>query len=329
MSLLDAKETSILNPPDVSYQAFARQSHQSEWKSARAAYALLEDLGELRKLDAFDYCRKVAWFVRHEETGQVRVASKQCHLRWCPSCAKARQHYVSHQVQAWLKNRNYSKFITLTVQSNDDPIETQINHLYDSFKRLRKLKAWRTRIKAGVWFFQITLNLKSLQWHPHLHIIALGKFYSKRALSRDWLSVTGDSSIVDIRAVKDKAKAAQYAARYSAKPAELEKLPTADAADLIMAMNGRRICGCWGKGCKIKFRPQKPDDADKWQDIGNFGYVVELLTSDHNADMIWQCWNDGQALPPGITLRVLENDIDGREVEVPPEPPPSTLFDGL
>lgn len=331
--LLDAKETPVISSPDVSYRAYTQQSHQSEWKSARAAYALLEDIGDLQKLDSFEFCRKVAWFVRHDETGQVRVASQQCHLRWCPMCAQVRQTYISHQVKDWIKGTSYAKFITLTVRSEDQPISEQINHLYDSFKRLRKSKPWRSRITGGVWFFQITLNLKTQMWHPHLHVIAIGKFYSKRKLSADWLSITGDSPIVDIKAVKDKEQAAQYAARYSAKPANLEKMPCAEGAELILAMHGRRICGCWGKGCKIKFRPQKPDDADKWKSVGDFGYVVNLLGSDSHADMIWQCWQDGQALPPDISLLVLEHEIAGLQfLDAPEKPPPvpidtPTLFD--
>ena len=329
MLLVHDKETSVTSESDVSYHAFSKQSCISEWKSARAAYALLEDLGEIQKLDTLEYCRKVAWFVRHEETGIVRVAAQQCHLRWCPMCAQARTNYISHQVQEWIEHTKFAKFITLTLKSTDLPISEQIDSLYDSFKRLRKIKNWKKRITGGVWFFQITLNLKTQQWHPHIHIIAIGKFYSKRKLSADWLAITGDSPIVDIKAVKDKKQAAQYAARYAAKPANLENFPVSESAELILGMHGRRICGCWGKGCKIKFRPQKPDDADSWINIGDFFYVINLLCYDSTADMIYQCWHDGQALPPDINLRTLEKDVQGRLFEDPPEQPPPDpiLFD--
>ena len=327
MSLLDAKETEVRTPSGCSYQAFAAQSHIPEWKSARAAYALLEDTGDLSKLDAFSYCRKVAWFVRHDDTGQVRVASKQCHLRWCPTCAKARQNYIAHQVKEWLSTEKYAKFITLTLRSSDDSITDQINRIYDCFKRVRKSTTWKEHIKSGCWFFQITLNLETEQWHPHIHIIAEGKFFSMRKLSRLWEAVTGDSPIVDIRAVKDKEQAAQYAARYSSKPANLSKIPVAEGAELILAMHGRRICGCWGKSCKISFRPKKPEDADKWRNVGSFAIVIELLDVDPIANQIWQAWHDGCALPPDISLAPTENEIYGIFTEDAPEqPPPPTQY---
>lgn len=320
--LVHSKETPVDYPSSTSYKGLALKSVHQEWKAARAGYSLLEDLGELHKLDAFDFCRKVSWFVRHEDTGRVRVASLQCHLRWCPLCAKVRTNYVSHQVQEWIQHTKYAKFITLTVKSNDDPIESQINHLYDSFKRLRKKKEWKKKISGGVWFFQITFNKESQQWHPHIHIIAIGKFYSKRLLSSHWLLVTGDSPIVDIKAVKDAKKAAQYAARYAAKPANLSNLEPSTSAELIMAMQSRRICGCWGKGCKIIFRPRKPDDADSWKNIGDFSHVVELIGCDSSADYIWLAWQNDSALDVCHNLSYLDARIDGREVNDAPEQPP-------
>jgi hypothetical protein len=36
-------------------------------------------------------------------------------------------------------------------------------------------------------------------WHPHLHVIAEGRFLDKHALSAAWHHATGDSFVVDIR----------------------------------------------------------------------------------------------------------------------------------
>lgn len=320
--LVHAKETTVESAFTDCYQSYAVRSHNSEWQSARAAYQFLEENRDLQKLDAFEFCRKVAWFVRHEETGKIRVASKQCHLRWCPMCAQVRSNFISRQVQEWIAGTSYSKFVTLTVKSTDDPIADQINHLYDSFKRLRKKKDWKSKINAGVWFFQITQSAKTGLWHPHLHIIAAGKYFSKRQLSRVWLTCTGDSPIVDIKAVKDKKQAAQYAARYAAKPAALDSMPTSESAALIMALHGRRICGCWGKNCKISFRPKKPDDAESWKNIGDFFYVSNLRSHDEAATAIWECWSNGTALDPKITMYLTEKLIDGYSVENEPEKPP-------
>jgi len=319
--LLDTKETTPPNHVSPSFQAHSSQSCREEWKQARAIYHFLEDTNQLRKLDAFEYCRKVAWFVRHDVTGLVRVASQQCHLRWCPLCAKTRTNFVSQQVQEWIETTKYSKFITLTIVSTDTPISDQINHLYDSFKRLRKKKAFKSKIKAGVWFFQITKNKTTGLWHPHLHIIGIGKFLSKRELSRTWLECTGDSKIVDIKAVKDKKQAAMYAARYAAKPADLALVDIPDAADLVMAMQGRRICGSWGKGCKISFRPCKPEDANQWTNIGDYTFVCYLQTIDGVADDILSCWKNQTPLSLGKSLFILErppNDYDFQDpLELP------------
>lgn len=322
-TLLDTKETTALERPPDTFQALCVKNSPQEWKQARAVYKLLEDTHQLYKLDALDYCRKVSWFVRHEETGKVKIASQHCHLRWCPLCASSRRNYISHQVKDWCEKRSHLKFITLTIKHSDDTITEQIDHLYNSFKKLRKNKEFKKHITGGIWFFQIKMSKTSEQWHPHLHVIGTGKFYSNRRLSALWERITGDSKICNIKSVKDKEKAVQYAARYAAKPAELAKLPIADAAELVVCMHGRRICGSWGIKPPISFRPKKPEDADQWKNIGDYFYVAQLYNDDPSAKAIFDAYRLDEPLDSDCDLSYVTKIIDGRDLNDPPESPPS------
>jgi hypothetical protein len=84
-------------------------------------------------------------------------------------------------------------------------------------------------------------------WHAHLHCLVNGSFIDQRTLSTEWHSVTGDSSIVDVRAVPDAGHAARYVAKYATKPADASVYKSQDHLDeMICSLSKRRLCLTWG-----------------------------------------------------------------------------------
>ena len=134
----------------------------------------------------------------------------------CPFCSAIRASkqstaYHDKMVHILKENPNLKPvFMTLTVKNGDD-LKERFNHLKDSFKTLqsrrrdwlKKGRGYNELCKAhGIVFaYEITNNGKG--WHPHLHMILLvDDWIDKDKLSDEWLSITGDSFIVDVRRVK-------------------------------------------------------------------------------------------------------------------------------
>lgn len=318
---LDTPETTATLPPPNSFKAFTDDSDREEIEQVRLVYACLSSSVEPKKVRALDNCRSSAWFIRHATTGIVKVATNQCHVRFCPFCGKKRQAFLTHQVSDWLKTAKYPKMLTVTLKHGNAPLSHQLHHLYDSFRRLRSRSYVKKRIRGGVWFFQIKKSKKDHKWHPHIHALIDGDYLARENVSKLWHDITLTSDVVDIRTVKDADSAARHTARYAATPSALKDLDLPDACELVSALRGRRLCGTWGSARSITLRPQPPEDASEWKGIGSWSLVVDMQEHSENARAILKSFLTGEPLDEGIECARLEKEIyDGITEE--PNPPP-------
>lgn len=168
----------------------------------------------------FQGCGTDAWIEHSPSTGKVRVHSNRCNHRWCPACARSRGFHVREWIkQAVQKGTEKSwKFLTLTYKHDRKPLVEQLANLKESFRRLRQRKAWKARITGGMAIIEIKRNHTTGQWHPHIHIVARGKYFPQKLLSTEWLNATKHSKIVDIKQIKDAEGAGEYLAKYLTKP---------------------------------------------------------------------------------------------------------------
>lgn len=327
---LDTQETTARFAPTTSYKAFSDHSDAEELEQVRLVYQILTGSASSRKVEQLDGCRSTAWFTRHEESGIVRVATNQCHVRFCPFCSKKRQAFLTRQVSEWLETAKYAKMLTVTLKHTNAPLAWQIKNLYDYFRKFRQRSYLKKRIRGGVWFFQVKKSKKDGLWHPHIHALIDGDYMERKKLSDLWLSITFNSWMVDIKSIKDIDNAARHTARYAANPSALKDLDIIDACELVSAMQGMRLCGTWGTARTMSLRPCKPDDADSWKPIGSWSFVIHMQDSSDDAKQILRCFLSGQPLEDGISLRTLEKEIlEGIDLE--PNPPPKvydkTFFD--
>lgn len=72
----------------------------------------------------------------------------------------------------------------------------------------------------------------------HAHAIVYGPYIPQKKLSQSWLKLTGDSFIVDIRAVRSPKKAARYVLKYISKPPQTDSLY--QVASYATAIKGTR-----------------------------------------------------------------------------------------
>ena len=255
--LVHPQETSHSFEYGSTYRDFLISGMPDKVARAERLYKILDERDLKKRIGQFRQCRSNAWFVRHKTTHEVRVASSRCNLRWCPLCIKTKRFIMQASIIPWVKAAQKPKFITLTLKHSKEPLPAQIDRLYKSFKLLRGRKLWKDRIKGGLWFFQVKWSAKSDSWHPHLHVICEGRYVNNRNLQSTWLDITGDSMVVDIRAVKDPKKTAEYVSRYATAPANMDDLSDAEAVEVFDAMAGRRVCGTFGTGKAIQLVPKK------------------------------------------------------------------------
>lgn len=329
LSTLDTQETTGKVTLPSSYRALTALSCTSELAQVRMVYSILDGCGESPHVNRLDECRTDAWFVRHEETGKVRVAAKQCRVRWCPLCSDARQAFLTSQVSEWLKPTEHPKILTVTLKHSNAPIGWQIKNLYEFFRTFRRRSYLKKRITGGVWFFQIKKSKSDSMWHPHIHAVIDGDYLDQKKLSTLWSQITGGSYIVDVRPVKDKDNAVRHVARYAAKPSALADLDLDDAVSLVAAMQGVRLVGTWGTARKISLRAKKPDDADKWFHVGSWSTIFNMQKINSNADAIIKAFFTNKPLDKNISLRYLEKEIaEGidDQIHAPPKEYQPTFF---
>lgn len=328
-SRLDTQETTGKLALPSTYRALSDHSTQNELSQVRVVYSILDGAVESPRVQRLDECRTQAWFVRHAETGQVRVASKQCHVRWCPFCSSARQGFLTAQVASWLEPVEHPKLLTVTLKHSTAPLAWQIKNLYKSFIKFRKRSYLKKRIAGGVWFFQIKKSKTDRLWHPHIHAVISGDYLNHDKLSKLWQNITLTSRVVDIKSIKDKDNAIRHVARYAATPSALADLDLDDACELVSAMKGLRLVGTWGTARKISLRPKKPDDADKWLNIGAWSTVHYLQDTDENAKAIIKSFYTGEPLDERYSMRSIEKQIaDELEIDIhaPPKQIDRTFF---
>jgi hypothetical protein len=218
--------------------------------------------------------------------------------------------HLSSEVTSWFKDIPNPKFLTLTVQHNEEPLFDQVKFLYDSFKQLRKRKFMKDKIRGGVWFFQIHKSKYDNLWHPHLHCVLDCDFIPRKKLSELWQKCTLTSCVIDIRAVKRPEKIAEYVARYAARPGTLASLDPEDQMELVWSMHGKRLVGKWGSASGIILRPKKPDDHEAWKSIGGWSRIRDFLFESDQAKAIVNAWRKNKPLPDDFDLEaVLEEGV--------------------
>lgn len=319
-------ETSVRFSLPPSYQDFSTKFLPAEWLAVHETYEILDQSDGKNRTGRLDDCRKIAWFVRNDKTGQVRVSANHCHLRWCPLCAAAKKTYVAHELHEWLRFADHPKMLTLTLLHSKAPLVNQVNALYKCFRNLRLTKLIRKTATGGIWFFQIKYNSDRQEWHPHIHVLLTGRYIPQGKLSQLWLKITHSSKIVDIRSVTDTEKAAFEVGRYCARPSPVKDIPPTRRTELFTAMHGRRICGTWGTGRQVKLNHPRNPEPGTWTRLCRWNTLRMQLDFNPDAKAIYEAWKNGDALPPDVTLIEYEDFIDNVVEEIEPEPPPKLLW---
>jgi len=207
-------------------------------------------------------CGNYLHFREYYTVGKVRLHNAQfCkqHLV-CPLCAirrgaKALGAYLARwEVLQELHPDLKPYLLTLTVKNGDDLQERQ-SHLTKSLRRLLDRRRnfnsgvprspWTEMCKAEGSVYTLELTNKGNGWHPHCHMIILAASQpSQSALSVEWLSITGDSMIVDCRPITgDPTEGFMEVFKYAVKFSDLTLADNWHAAQLL---KGKRLLNSFG-----------------------------------------------------------------------------------
>lgn len=225
--------------------AFRHSSWASRRRQVRSAL-LSAGIGP-KRIAAFDDCGWGGWvWQAKDDPGIFKVTANHCHDRWCLPCGAARGRTIARNLAEIAKDKRI-RFVTLTLAHRDQPLELTLKQLGKYFSRLRRTKFWQSVVSAGAAFLEIKRSPGGTGWHPHLHIVAEGKYIPHAVLKAIWHRITGDSFIVDIRPVRSHDHLIRYVTKYVSKPLDnsiFESPETTEQA--IRAMHGRRTCTTFG-----------------------------------------------------------------------------------
>ena len=147
--------------------------------------------------------------------------------------------------------------VTLTVKDGPDLAE-RFKHLKDSQHELWKRKH-RGRgsvldgVQGAVWSYEVKRGSGSGIWHPHLHMIALAESMTIEGhgnlgrLSAEWLEITGDSHMVDVREIDELDPVSGFIEvfKYAVKFSDQEPADTVHAWETLKGKRLLASSGCF------------------------------------------------------------------------------------
>jgi len=301
-SSLDQQEISCQGPPAPVYREERLRRLDPQFvddsrKTFTSAFGW-----DRRRSERYEACRTRAFFYQHRDDLTVKVAANTCKNRWCPICSTARSLRIASALDQWLKPAHDPKFITFTMAHRDVGLRSQITAIKTYFRTLRKSIFWRSRSQGGVWFFQVTYNEKSGQWHPHLHVVADTVYMPQKALSDLWHAITKDSYIVDIRTLTDHKQACRYAARYSARAANISYFPDEKKTEYAREIDHLHTFGTFGTAYMSTLFKVTKLEKGTWLPIGTWSDVVTQLETNPLALAVYHAWRTGDALQTPVTI---------------------------
>lgn len=296
-------------PPPPTYGQELRSHYPNEWPATADTYCAWDSIDYSDRLSRLESCRSDAWFAINIHDHTVRVISNSCHLRWCPLCAQARANFLARSVRSWYYTAKQPKLLTLTLRHSNSPLKQQIDFLYECFSKLRRCKYMSSRIRGGIWFFQIKWINETGSFHPHIHALIDSNYIPQHEIRDRWSKYTSGSYIVDIRGCWSPESAANHVSRYATRPGTLSSVPPSDRLELVQTLHGRRIVGAWGTARKVPLAPPKAVDKDSWTSLGSFEEVRRQSAYNDSAKAIILAWKLGLTVPGDIQIEHQTYDI--------------------
>ncbi len=150
-----------------------------------------------------------------QRCGDKRRVVLRCGHRSCEECRRKDYRRLLRGYLEAVRNFRNPKLVTLTVRNVDTLDRERVAKTVANFKALMHQKYYRNRVRGGLRVVEI-VN-KGRGWNVHLHVLIDALYLEQPRLSRDWLELTGDSFVVDVRRVGSPKEGLRYVLKYLAK----------------------------------------------------------------------------------------------------------------
>jgi hypothetical protein len=193
----------------------------------------------------------------------------------CPFCASRRgikhsriyKEKIEH-LKAQANDKIDAVFITFTVK-NGASLYERFTHLRNSMRFLLKQRnnqrlakgthqTEMAKLTGGVFAYEFKRGKGLSLWHPHIHMLALLPKISTVDIARlknEWLEITGDSSVINIKYADDNAYLEVFA--YALKFSEMENIDRWDAFNLLRR---ERLISSFGDLRGVELPEEETDD---------------------------------------------------------------------
>lgn len=219
-----------------------------------------------RKSERMRDCANWLSFVRKEDGTMKLHDARFCRVRLCPICQWRRSLKTFAQMSQVLDIASADDyqfiFLTLTMRNcSGSALSDELTHILLSFNRLVKYKDVQRAVKGFYRGCEVTHNITTDEYHPHLHVIlAVNKSYfkSKTYISHDkWVSLwqralqVNYTPVVDVRKCYGGHKRVAEACKYTVKAEDIINYDDWDMTvetvrTLDNALANRRFVGLGG-----------------------------------------------------------------------------------
>lgn len=307
----------------ISHPNLAETFRHSGWARDRTRiYQALQDTGQSAgRIDRFADCGAHAYVYRCvEDPTLLRVQGSTCRDRFCGPCTRERGQTIAANITAALNGKR-ARFVTLTLRTEDLPLDQALAKLQRAFRLLLRTKLWLGRVDGGVAFIEVKYNPHRDRWHPHIHAIVQGRYIPFDLLRKEWLRITTDSHVVRVQVVHSAEVILRYVTTYASKTLRAADFPTTPSLhEAVDALHGTRLCRTFGtwRGMSLTDTPT----SGTWEPVASLAHVLtQALAGDIDARAI-------VAALPGPIPRDWLNSHPARPPPVPPPPeaaPPQQL----
>lgn len=281
----------------------------------------------LDKARRLEQCASFAEFQRLPD-GSLRLHDASfCRVRLCPMCQWRRSLKLGAQVRQVVERANAQHIaetqapwrwlmVTFTVRNIEGPdLGAEIDRLHKAINNMAKCAKWRAAVKGWLRATEVTHNLKSDTYHPHMHMLLCvpssyfsGKGYiTQKGWQTLWAHYAGTdyAPVVDVRAIKPATgerlsdlpageqaaamgKACAEVSKYAAKPGDYiipqDWAMSMQTVQLLDSMLNKRRMTSWGGILKDIAQSLKLDDAE----TGDLVHIDEDASEDQTANKLAQ-----------------------------------------
>ena len=212
-----------------------------------------------------------------DEEGFIVVATARCKSRLCPTCATTRSNRCWARLKSMIDKIDEIRFLTLTLAPREGTLKEQIAYLRAAWTKLRRRKDLKNKLRGGVSVIEVTHNAKTDRWHPHIHIVFSGTYIKHSVIKKNWLEITKDSSIVDIRRISSRMAAVNYLAKYVSKTSTIPDTAKHRVAEWVEATNGLREFATFGE-----MHAKMEEDEKKSRELHHVLFLNQLAEGAHD-----------------------------------------------